>query len=194
MGPLTVFRRCATLEEALIVASLLRDGGFYCSLGEYHIGSLQWDIVAAIGGVSVWVRQSQLLEAGQYLLDMRASAEARLSEEFGPIDTTPLKLRWGRAWTMLIIYSGFGYLLLIPLAWLFTLLPIDFSTSPAPYQPYDDYGPDYATENLGLNWDLPRWNPEGFLLVIALALFLVFDITGVKDRQRMRTDSDDAAS
>ena len=185
MGKLVIFRRCATLEEALVVSTLLTDGGFYNSIGEYHVASLQWDAIAAFGGVTIWVPEADLMDAGYYLLDMRASAVQRLTEVFGPIDNRPLEMRWGRAWSMLIIYSGLGFVLLAPLILIVTLLPTDLLTNLTPYQAHDYYAPDLATSNSDTGWKLPVWNPEGFLLIITLVIFLILDITGIKDRKRM---------
>jgi hypothetical protein len=190
MGKLVIFRRCATLEEALIVSALLKDGGFYNSIGEYHVASVQWDALAAYGGVTIWIPEADLMEAGHYLLEMRASSAQRLIEALGPIDNGQLKMRWGRAWSMLTIYSGFGFVLLAPLILIVMLLPIDLSTNLAPYRAYDYYTPDVATRNSDTGWRLPIWNPEGFLLIITLVIFLILDITGIKDRERMSEHAD----
>lgn len=183
MSSLVVLRRCATLEEALVVKSLMDHGGFYCGLGEYYVATVQWDALAAFNGVSVWVPESQLFEAGQYLLDMRASAHERLSEEFGEIDTAPLKMRWGRAWTMLIIYSGYSYLLLIPIFFLLELLPIDWQALIDSSRRSANQSQVYVTDTQ--HTGLPKWNPEGLLFVTCIAVFLLFDLTDVRERKRL---------
>jgi len=190
MTKLVIFRRCATIEEALIVSSLLQDGGFYHSLGEYYVSNVQWDALAAFGGVSIWMPESELLPAGQYLLDMRKSAADRLEVEFGAFDTAPLKLRWGRAWSMLIIYSGLSYLIFIALLYILAALPIDWVWLINGPSNGNFYAPVVtASSSHSPGFSLRR--PEGLLYVAIIVLLLFVDITGVRERKRLSGNSSD---
>lgn len=187
MTNLVVLARCATLEEALVVNSLLQDGGFYSHVGEYHISHMQWDVIAAFGGVTVWVRRTELQEAKAYVLDMRRTADERLKAELQDYDDGPLKLRWGRAWSMIFLHLGGAALLWTFIAFLMSLLPIDWWELAAPFQGYG--GPFQASSTQSVVSSGPE--PGGVLFVLFIALILLWDVIGTMDNIRLKEDASD---
>lgn len=182
MSCLVILRRCTTVEEALVVDSLLKDGGFLSSVGEYHIGTIQWDTIAAFGGISVWIPEDEMFRAGQYLIEMQASAQERLRHIFGDIDPSPLKLRWGRAWSMIFIYFGGSVLIWYPIAWIMAQLPVDwYAFANRPVLGYLD--PIATGSNRSItNQTIPQ--SEGVLFLLIIVIFLVFEFTALSDKRR----------
>jgi hypothetical protein len=103
MNNLSIIRRCASVEEAVVVNSMLRDGGFESRLEDWNIASTYWLYVTAFGGVRISVPRSQLISASKYMFEMERTAEQRLIEELGPPDKTPLRPRYFLAFTMLFL-------------------------------------------------------------------------------------------
>lgn len=189
MSELVVLRRCATLEEALIVDSLLQDGGFISSVPVRYHGANDWFIVAAQNGVPVFVPEIEAIDAGQYILAMRATAASRLVEEFGEIDTAPLKLRWGRAWSMFIIYSGLAPYLLSPLIYLLAMLPIDWQALVETSGQYSYFTP-VARSNYDPAGGGKPFAPEGLLFLVGIILYLIWDITDLASQKRMAKNAE----
>lgn len=181
MSKLVILRRCATIEEALVIDSLLKDGGFYSHIGERHISHMQWDIIPALGGVTVWVRAERLLEAGEYIIDMRASAHERLESALGEYDTAPLKLRWGRALSMIFIQVGGGGLLGLLLAYLMSLLPIEWWSLSRSYY----FGADYFSASTPAHGFAFGLKLDGILYALFVGLIFLWDVIDSLDKVRL---------
>ncbi|MEO1475315.1 MAG: hypothetical protein AAFS13_02950 [Pseudomonadota bacterium] len=183
MTSIVILRRCATLEEALVVDSLLKAGGFNPSIGEYYVGTIQWDALAAIGGVTVWIREDEAVAAAQYIIDMRTTAHNRLVEEFGSIDTSPLSLRWGRAGSMMFLHLGGGIFVYLALAWALSLLPIDWAAlTYATSEPSGQYY--YGNGSDGPRNPFANFRSEGFIYVLMIVVVLVADLIDIAERKR----------
>ena len=129
MSKLIVLRRCATIEEAFIVDSLLQDGGFLSSTPMRYHAQNEWWSVHAFNGIPVFIPSVELVDAAEYLIEMRATAEERLEEQFGEIDPTPWKRRPIRRWSMLAKEAGLFHLLWLPIAWVLSLIPSSLFSS-----------------------------------------------------------------
>lgn len=175
MTKLAVFRRCATLEEALVVDSLLQSGGFQSSTPVRYHGANDWFLVPALNGVPVFVPEPELMSAGEYLVTARKHATTSLEAEFGLIDTTPFENRWGRGLTMIFLYLGAGTLLWWPIAFLLSLLPPEWLR---PAEPSEFFGEtyysvkDYSSPN---GFDALGSLPPQFLYIVFLTIFLIFE-------------------
>ena len=129
MSKLVVLRRCATIEDAFIVDSLLQDGGFLSSTPVRYHAQNEWWSVHAFNGIPVFIPEVELVEAAEYLIEMRASAKERLEEKFGEIDPTPWKRRPIRRWSLLAKEAGLFHLLWLPIAWVLSLIPSSLFSS-----------------------------------------------------------------
>ena len=123
-----IIRACATVNEALIVAELLRDGGFEASIDNYYHASLDWWSISAFGGVYVRVPEGQLIDAGQYMIEAVQTADERVEASTGQIFEPIEKTRHVTAWSMLFLYTGVAYFILtlvgMAIAWfLETIIP-----------------------------------------------------------------------
>ncbi len=124
MSKLIVLRRCATIEEAFVVDSLLQDGGFLSSTPVRYHAQNDWFSVHAFNGVPVFIPEIEALGAAEYLIEMRATAKERLEDEFGEIDPAPWKRRPIRRWSFWAQQSGLFPLLWLPLAWVLSHIPL----------------------------------------------------------------------
>ena len=132
MSGATIIRVCATVNEAVIVTALLRDGGFEATIDNYQHASLNWGMIPALGGVYVRVPHVQLMDAGLYMIDAVSSAHQRFDETTDEVFMAADKRRYLRAWFILLIWSGFPILaeftlilpLLLFLATIVEFLPI----------------------------------------------------------------------
>ena len=129
MSKLVVLRRCVTIEDAFIVDSLLQDGGFLSSTPVRYHAQNEWWSVHAFNGIPVFIPEVELVEAAEYLIEMRASAKERLEEKFGEIDPTPWKRRPIRRWSLLAKEAGLFHLLWLPIAWVLSLIPSSLFSS-----------------------------------------------------------------
>ena len=134
MSKLVVIRRCATIEEAFVVDSLLQDGGFLSSTPVRYHAQNEWWSVHAFNGIPVFIPAAQVLDAAEYLIEMRKTAKERLEAEFGEIDPTPWKRRPIRRWSMLAKDSGIIQLSLSVLALLLSFLPVGIVPGSSFYQ------------------------------------------------------------
>jgi len=96
----------------------------------YHAQN-EWWSVHAFNGIPVFIPSVELVDAAEYLIEMRASAKERLEEKFGEIDPTPWKRRPIRRWSMLAKEAGLLHLLWLPIAWILSLIPNTFFNSQA---------------------------------------------------------------
>lgn len=188
MSGAIVLRRCATVEEAIVIDSALKAGGFQSSLGEYYFAHVQWDAIAAIGGVSILLPSSQFDSARKYLAELRSTAFESLADEFDNFDMRPLKLRWARAWSMLILYSPVGVLLCLAFAYVLSLLPVDWVSLAHANYTFSDFGPVVSTSYDGGTGSVPL-APEGLAFLLFIAFFILWDMLDVTDRKRLAQPS-----
>ncbi|MEL7481798.1 MAG: hypothetical protein AAGJ29_09565 [Pseudomonadota bacterium] len=126
MTDLQILRRCAGIEEALVLESALRAGGFRPLVSEFYTAANTWDRIAAYGGIAVRVPAGELSDAADYLLTLRRSAREELQEQFGDVDWSPLPRPWRRALSMLVLHFKGGIVFWFALAALLSILPIDW--------------------------------------------------------------------
>jgi len=72
-------------------------------------------MIPSFGGVYVRVPYSQLIPAGEFMLDAVTSAESRLEEATGTRFEPPEKTRHLMVWSMLFLWTGVAYIILIPI-------------------------------------------------------------------------------
>jgi len=185
MSKLVVLRRCATLEEALVVDSLLQDGGFLSSTPMRYHAQNDWGTVPAFNGTPVFIPEAELHEAGAYLIEMRATAKERLEGALGEVDHSKFPLRWGRALTMLILYFGGGAVIVFPLIFLLAALPIDWA---ALNQSEGRYF--FLTSTKTSPWGGAGHRLDGILYVAFIILFLIWDITDVSNKKHENNAKD----
>ena len=104
MSHRSVFGTYFMIEEALVVASLLADGGFDVSVDNYGHATINPMIIPTLGGIRLSLPAAQLTDARIYLMEMVQSSQARLEQEFNERlpATMPERVRW-RAWVMAVI-------------------------------------------------------------------------------------------
>ena len=181
MSKLVVLRRCATIEEALIIDSLLQDGGFLSSTPVRYHAQNEWWSVQAFNGIPVFIPDVELVEAAEYLIEMRATAKERLEEQFGEIDNSKLPLRWRRGATMLFLQLGGGIFLFFPLLYLLAALPIDWMALAQSRNSSDIF-----FSNLYVGYETQPAPPGGGVLFIAFILVcLIFDVTDVMNKKHI---------
>lgn len=107
MSPRSPFGTYLMMEEALVVASVLSDGGFDATVDNYCHASVNPFYIPALGGIRISVPTHQLHNAQQYLHDMQMTAEIRLEEALQEqvFYFIPERIRWG-AWTMAVMSLG----------------------------------------------------------------------------------------
>ena len=95
MPSLVKLRVCSSIEEAVVIKSLLDANDVDAWIDNYYHCTMDWPIVHALGGVSVTVPQHQFIDA----VDVIATAES-LSESV----VTPLKKRHRWRALFLLLY------------------------------------------------------------------------------------------
>ena len=195
MSNLVILRRCATVEEAIVIDSALKAGGFQSNLGEYFFAHIH----PAFGGVSVFVPEVQFAEAQSHLAELRASAAERLTDELGPVDMAPLKLRKVRAWILMALFcTPLDELIIMAftliLAFLMSLLPIDWAALAAAntsyLNPLSDFGPIVTTgDSSPIRSAVLK--PEGLVFLLVIALFIAWDMLVVTEHAKMAEHSQD---
>ena len=119
MSGAVIVRRCASAEEAAIVAALLNDAGMLAHLENWHHAMLDWGALHALGGVGVLVPASEAETARQVIIDYAQSADERLRIDFPELEPWPLPPNRLRSVIAITVYSGLAYL---PLQILYNLL------------------------------------------------------------------------
>ncbi|WP_375209256.1 hypothetical protein [Hyphomonas jannaschiana] len=104
MSPQSTFGTYLMMEEALIVASLLTDGGFNATLDNYGHTSINPFYIPALGGIGISIPTRQLQAAREYVRNMKDTAAVRLEEALQEpvLYVVPKRIRW-RAWAMVLI-------------------------------------------------------------------------------------------
>ena len=99
-----VFGTYFMIEEALVVASLLTDGGFDVSVDNYGHATIDPMMIPALGGIRLSLPAAQFHEARSYVADMIHSSQGRLELEFGiPLPAAIAEhFRW-RTWIMAVL-------------------------------------------------------------------------------------------
>ena len=113
MSHSVIIRRCASLEEAAVINSILQAFGFQSVLGNWHHSHLNWEVMLALGGIDVRVPYSEADDATNFLEERLINAQKCLKQEFPDLDTEPLyRSRW-RIWLLLAYYATpiFGILM-----------------------------------------------------------------------------------
>ena len=88
---LRTLRRCANVEEAIVVAGLLKSEGFHPTISNFHHAMMDWWIVQALGGVEIKVLDSEWDAAKSCIISMVESAPERLEATFGRMEAQPLR-------------------------------------------------------------------------------------------------------
>jgi len=195
MSRAVVIRKCATLSEALVVDGLLRDGGFLSSIDNYQHASNDWGSISAFGGVAVRVPESQLFPAGEYMLEAVETADERLSTATGDLDQRPLKTRYLKAWSMILIFVSIGEIILAllaqPIIWLLTLLPAEWFKVPTLTEEERAFGfynsPVFQSNEppSGIDWDRIT---DGVIFLGSMVLFLLVEISSITGNDTEITD------
>ncbi|WP_022698948.1 hypothetical protein [Euryhalocaulis caribicus] len=102
MSDLVTITRVSTIEEAIVIESALRAGGFYASIPDLHYAVMYFVVVPALGGIRILVREDELEEAIAYLLTLESSA-VEIEEETEALDgefrkRQPRWFSFGLAW------------------------------------------------------------------------------------------------
>ncbi|MEE9381094.1 MAG: hypothetical protein V3V03_06800 [Hyphomonadaceae bacterium] len=182
MSRSVVIRRCASVEGALVVQALLQDAGFGASLENWHMAALDWAMIPALNGIAIWIPESELIPAGQYMIDAVDTAAARLEEATGPLDDGVLKRSRFKPLTMLFFYLGGVEFLVPPLYWLLISLPQEwfpFERSYPTINPVFAQG-HYSSPGVDLS--------HAFSALVFLAIILALTFNEVLDIQQGRLD------
>lgn len=200
MRDVIVIRRCATAEEAVVVASLLQDAGFQASLYDWNFSTVYWGVNSALGGVGIAVPAKQALGAGRYMMEAVETADERLSGEFGEYDRSKLPRDRLRALSMLFIYLG-GMLLFTPLlVWFLSSLPESWFApkNGSMYATYDDrFNQPIAQSGRVIDHGANLAEAaDGLLLLVAIVILLANEIfnarQSLRQREMEKADSDEA--
>lgn len=89
-----------TIEEALVVQSLLRANDIPASLDNYHHASNDWYIVPTLGGVRVIFPDRTAANAISLIKSYQDETAPALEAVFGTSKTDDTESRYVRAWSL----------------------------------------------------------------------------------------------
>lgn len=103
MGATTI-RRFSSIEEALVVQSLLIANGIDTNLDCGQHAQNDWFLLHALGGVGIMVRSDVATEADKLIRGSLLSGAETLEREFGPVERRRLKRRVLRRWSLPFVF------------------------------------------------------------------------------------------
>ena len=181
-----IIRACACVEEAVVVWSLLRDGGFQATMDNWHYACLDWAAVQALGGIHIRVPDYELIPAAEYLIESISTADERLADAVGAEPYAPLPQKRWKAWSMLFLYLGGGIFFIWPMIWLLSRLP-------SHWFPQGYHGQDVLYVRQGFAISAHPISVDGFTILIMLGFMLYVtldEMYKVKDEGIIHTDPD----